>query len=106
MASVRPRTGWRPLPVATTSRLSGAARSRSGSSATESPHQEAAGPGVTVASRIRSEDALMAVTVMIVDDHASFRSLARRILESEGFDVVGEAADAEAAGAMARRQRP
>ena|ERR1700730_3250941 len=48
----------------------------------------------------------MAVTVMIVDDHASFRSLARRILESEGFDVVGEAADAEEADAVARRLRP
>ena len=48
----------------------------------------------------------MAVTVMIVDDHASFRLLARRILESEGFDVVGEAADAEEADVLALRLRP
>jgi DNA-binding NarL/FixJ family response regulator len=48
----------------------------------------------------------MAVTVMIVDDHASFRLLARRILESVGFDVVGEAANAQEAEAIARRLRP
>jgi len=35
----------------------------------------------------------MARTVLIVDDHPSFRASARAILESEGFDVVGEAAD-------------
>jgi DNA-binding NarL/FixJ family response regulator len=48
----------------------------------------------------------MAVTVLIVDDHASFRLLARRILESEGYDVVGEAADAEEAAVLARRLHP
>lgn len=32
--------------------------------------------------------------MLIVDDHASFRSLARRLLVAEGFDVVGEAGDA------------
>jgi DNA-binding NarL/FixJ family response regulator len=31
--------------------------------------------------------------VLIVDDHPSFRATARLLLESEGFDVVGEAAD-------------
>jgi DNA-binding NarL/FixJ family response regulator len=36
-------------------------------------------------------------TVLIVDDHASFRSSARLLLESEGFEVVGEAADGESA---------
>jgi DNA-binding NarL/FixJ family response regulator len=30
-------------------------------------------------------------TVLIVDDHPSFRSTARMLLESEGFDVIGEA---------------
>jgi DNA-binding NarL/FixJ family response regulator len=35
----------------------------------------------------------MATTVLIVDDHASFRASARMVLESEGFEVVGEAAD-------------
>ena len=32
-------------------------------------------------------------TVLIVDDHPSFRASARAMLESEGFDVVGEAED-------------
>jgi DNA-binding NarL/FixJ family response regulator len=36
-------------------------------------------------------------TVLIVDDHPSFRASARAMLESSGFDVVGEAADAASA---------
>jgi DNA-binding NarL/FixJ family response regulator len=32
-------------------------------------------------------------SILIVDDHAEFRSRARELLEAEGFDVVGEAAD-------------
>jgi DNA-binding NarL/FixJ family response regulator len=32
-------------------------------------------------------------TVLIVDDHPTFRSTARLLLESEGFRVVGEAED-------------
>ncbi|MGN6377519.1 MAG: response regulator [Gaiellales bacterium] len=36
-------------------------------------------------------------TVVIVDDHAGFRAQARTVLEAEGFDVVGEAADGESA---------
>jgi DNA-binding NarL/FixJ family response regulator len=36
-------------------------------------------------------------TVLIVDDHAGFRRFARGLLESDGFTVVGEAADGEAA---------
>jgi DNA-binding NarL/FixJ family response regulator len=39
----------------------------------------------------------MAITVLIVDDHPSFRASARMLLEAEGFDVVGEAADGFAA---------
>ena len=38
-------------------------------------------------------------TVVIADDHPSFRASARAILQSEGFDVVGEAEDG--AGALA-----
>jgi CheY-like chemotaxis protein len=34
--------------------------------------------------------------VLIVDDHPSFRASARVLLEAEGFDVVGEAADGAA----------
>jgi DNA-binding NarL/FixJ family response regulator len=48
----------------------------------------------------------VAATVLIVDDHAGFRSFARALLESEGFDVVGEAADGVSALALARRLAP
>jgi DNA-binding NarL/FixJ family response regulator len=37
----------------------------------------------------------MTTTVLIVDDHPSFRASARAVLEAEGFDVIGEAADGE-----------
>ena len=37
------------------------------------------------------------VTVMLVDDHASFRASARWLLETEGYLVVAEAASGEAA---------
>jgi DNA-binding NarL/FixJ family response regulator len=40
---------------------------------------------------------LLVVTILIVDDHPSFRGTARALLESEGFDVVGEAADGASA---------
>jgi len=41
-------------------------------------------------------------TVLIVDDHKAFRASARALLEAEGFDVIGEAADgAEAIAAVA-----
>jgi DNA-binding NarL/FixJ family response regulator len=47
----------------------------------------------------------MAATVLIVDDHASFRGLARRVLTAGGFEVVGEAADgAQALRAVAALQ--
>jgi DNA-binding NarL/FixJ family response regulator len=36
-------------------------------------------------------------SVLIVDDHRRFRASARALLESGGFDVVGEAADGEGA---------
>jgi len=39
----------------------------------------------------------MAVTVLIVDDHPAFRASARRLLESEGFEVSGEAPDGTSA---------
>jgi DNA-binding NarL/FixJ family response regulator len=48
----------------------------------------------------------MAPTVLIVDDHPSFRSSARVLLEAEGFDVVGEAPDGATAVAEARRLSP
>ena len=48
----------------------------------------------------------MAWTVLVVDDHAEFRTLARAVLEADGFDVVGEAADGAAAIADASDLRP
>ena len=39
----------------------------------------------------------MATTVLIVDDHQSFRRAVRLVLEYEGYEVVGEAADGEEA---------
>jgi DNA-binding NarL/FixJ family response regulator len=33
----------------------------------------------------------MGMTVLIVDDHPSFRASARTLLEAEGYEVVGEA---------------
>ena len=45
---------------------------------------------------------LLVTSVLIVDDHPSFRASARALLQAEGFDVVGEAADgAEALRAVA-----
>lgn len=44
--------------------------------------------------------------VLIVDDHPSFRRCARALLEAEGFEVVGEAADGAAALAAAAALSP
>ena len=48
----------------------------------------------------------MTRTVLIVDDHPSFRATARALLESEGFDVVGEAKDGREALEQAGLLRP
>ena len=39
----------------------------------------------------------MGITLLIVDDHPSFRASARELLEAEGFDVIGEAEDGASA---------
>jgi DNA-binding NarL/FixJ family response regulator len=44
--------------------------------------------------------------VLIVDDHASFRSVARRLLVADGFAVVGDVGDGATAIAEVRRLRP
>jgi DNA-binding NarL/FixJ family response regulator len=46
------------------------------------------------------------MTVLIVDDHPSFRASARTLLEAEGFEVVGEAEDGETALRAAERLQP
>ena len=48
----------------------------------------------------------VAKTVLIVDDHPSFRASARAILQAEGFDIVGEAEDGKTAVASAHALKP
>jgi DNA-binding NarL/FixJ family response regulator len=48
----------------------------------------------------------MPVTVLIVDDDDSFRSLAARVVRAHGLTVVGEAGDVAEGVAAARRLRP
>jgi DNA-binding NarL/FixJ family response regulator len=45
-------------------------------------------------------------TVLLVDDHPSFRRCARAVLESDGFSVVGEAEDGEGALSAIGRLHP
>ena len=48
----------------------------------------------------------MPTTALIVDDHPSFRRFARKLLESAGYVVVGDADDGAAAIAAVRTLRP
>jgi len=48
----------------------------------------------------------MTLSVLLVDDHASFRSEARAMLESRGYDVAAEAVDAASALREAARLVP
>lgn len=48
----------------------------------------------------------MESTILIVDDHPAFRSQARRLLERQGFSVIGEAADGSAAIEAVQRTHP
>ena len=45
-------------------------------------------------------------TVLIVDDHPSFRASAHAMLEADGFEVIGEAEDGESAIEAAARLHP
>src|SRR3954454_201506 len=59
-------------------------------------------PGALASERITGT----VQTVLIVDDHAGFRSLARRLLEAAGYEVVGEAHDGASAIELAWGLRP
>jgi len=48
----------------------------------------------------------MGPTVLIVDDHAGFRNMARRLLEDAGFDVIGEVGDGASAVAAVNALSP
>jgi DNA-binding NarL/FixJ family response regulator len=48
----------------------------------------------------------MATRVLIIDDHDAFRRAARRLLERDGFVVVGEARDGASGIAMALTHFP
>ena len=48
----------------------------------------------------------MGPSVLVVDDQAAFRAVARALLERDGFDVVGEAADGITALIAERDLRP
>jgi DNA-binding NarL/FixJ family response regulator len=48
----------------------------------------------------------MRPTVLIVDDHEAFRESVSALLEAEGFEVLGEAADGAAALVEFERLRP
>lgn len=45
-------------------------------------------------------------TILIADDHPMFRQGLRGLLEREGFEVVGEAADGHEAARLARQLKP
>jgi len=48
----------------------------------------------------------MLARVLIVDDHPTFRRFARRLLQDQGFVVVGEAGDGASALDAVRELRP
>jgi two-component system response regulator EvgA len=48
----------------------------------------------------------MGASILIVDDHSGFRAQARRLLESEGYRVIGEAGDCTSGLEAARTLQP
>ena len=65
-------------------------------------HTVANGVATRIAEHVTvCDDDRMCPSVLIVDDHPGFRARARALLESEGFEVVGEAGD----GAIGRALR-
>jgi DNA-binding NarL/FixJ family response regulator len=52
------------------------------------------------------DDHHVGLTVVIVDDHPGFRRMARALLEADGFTVLGEAGDGDAAIGACERLDP
>jgi len=63
-------------------------------------------PVTAVEHRELIEQLRSAQSVLIVDDHESFRRCARALLTSEGFEIVGEAADGTTALELATALDP
>ena len=63
-----------------------------------------AGPNADLARPC--DDQHVRTTVLIVDDHDDFRRSAAALLNAEGFDVVGAAADGDGAVEAVARLRP
>lgn len=61
---------------------------------------------VRTCTKHRFCDDLSVPTVLVVDDHPSFRASARATLEDAGFDIVGEAADGTSALELVKQLRP
>ena len=62
-----------------------------------------------MANRIRKAgrtDDTVGMTVLIVDDHPSFRASARTLLEAEGYEIVGEAENGAAALQAVKELKP
>ncbi len=65
------------------------------------------GPGARPARVLRAGTGPdVTARVLIVDDHASFRSVARRLLVADGFTVVGDVDDGAAALAAVGELHP
>ena len=45
-------------------------------------------------------------TILVIDDHGGFRATARRLLERDGWSVIGEAADGQTGLAAAASLEP
>lgn len=56
--------------------------------------------------RIGDPEPLMAIKLLIVDDHAEFRTFARAMLTDDGFEITGEAPDGESVLAALQGERP
>ena len=64
------------------------------------------GGTMKVQHRQPAEQVRAKTRLLVVDDHAGFRTCASELLQAEGFDVVGEAEDGASALARAAELKP